>query len=76
MPAWLSTIDWVTVIASTVAAVAGAIAGAYSAFRFESRRRADDVKGTYIANGQRLLFDPFFVWNELAQYRNEVQSTL
>lgn len=76
MLAWLATIDWVTVITSMIAAVAGAIAGAYSAFRFEARRRADHVKATYAANGQRILFDLFFVWNELAQYRNEVLAEI
>lgn len=87
MPEWLTTplewlqasiaaADWLTVFASTVAALVGAVAGAYAAFTLERRRRASEIEAKHISDGRRVLFDLFYIWEDLAQYNNEVLSQI
>lgn len=70
----LSAVDWQIAGTGVVSAGFGAIAGAYAAFTLESRRRASEVEAKHISDGRRVLFDLFYIWEDLAQYNNQVLS--
>lgn len=63
--------EWKDFFAAVVALIAS-FAGAWAAFRFESRRRADDIRRKNIGAGNRSIYGVYALWNVLEQFRKEV----
>ena len=63
--------EWKDVLAALIALIAS-FAGAWAAFRFESRRRKSEEDEKRIGAANRAIYVVYHYWNILEQFRKEV----